>query len=482
MPRRARGSTLVVTMVVTMSMIPSALGALDRGRMVDRWMDAARARGGVDLARGVRPRSMDLARSVTGERHGLETDAAPVERGEAYARVAWNETLHPSRYSTSDERGLGGVLSTMRSEYGEDEKTALLLCLLYERFELGTESAFRSYFRTMPEEFETPAHWSPETVKELAGSDVYERDIMEEFETVKKVWGALKKRVFDVHTDVFKKGAAKTLYAFRWAWAVVHARATRISGKSGLALVPVIEMIRECADTGDDGDVDDEGAEDGVDDAFAVYDPHADEVVVYAKRDYAPREEICERYGGWNNGEAVQHVGYLPNVHENSARNCVLLILEPDVRYVEKVRRAGYSVPFRVCMSFSATESSLDAFAAYAELADGREVDIGPGGIPRNVSKAAAKRILEERLNRYPTTADQDAAALSTIQNAVNDFSRALKNEDLAVFERAQIEMKLRQSRHGELAVGLRIREKRILRALIEKLSHAAREDVHDEL
>ena len=125
----------------------------------------------------------------------------------------------------------------------------------------------------------------------MRGSDAYERDIVDEFKLLNKVSNALRVRVFDVYTDVFTSSAAKTVPALRWAWTMAHARATRVSGKEGLALVPVLDMIRECPSgvdervaSADGGDGDESEEEEKR--SFAVYDPHADQVVVYAKRDY----------------------------------------------------------------------------------------------------------------------------------------------------------------------------------------------------
>ena len=155
---------------------------------------------------------------------------------------------------------------------------ALIVCLLYERYEMGEASAFAEYFRSGPEEFDTPTHWSDATAKELRGSDAYERDIVDEFKLLNKVSNALRVRVFDVYTDVFTSSAAKTVPAVRWAWTMAHARATRVSGKEGLALVPVLDMIRECPSgvdervaSADGGDGDESEEEEKR--SFAVYDP-----------------------------------------------------------------------------------------------------------------------------------------------------------------------------------------------------------------
>merc|ERR1719310_1046546 len=119
---------------------------------------------------------------------------------------------------------------------------------------------------------------------------------------------------------------------------MAHARATRVSGKEGLALVPVLDMIRECPSgvdervaSADGGDGDESEEEEKR--SFAVYDPHADQVVVYAKRDYGSGEELCERLGDMSVAESLQHFGYVPVVAEESPRNCVLMVLEAKKKF-----------------------------------------------------------------------------------------------------------------------------------------------------
>jgi hypothetical protein len=50
----------------------------------------------------------------------------------------------------------------------------------------------------------------------------------------------------------------------------------------------------------------------------AVYDMHYDRAVVYAKRSYAPGEEVTESYGGWSMADTLASAGYLPS-HSRAA-------------------------------------------------------------------------------------------------------------------------------------------------------------------
>jgi len=486
----ARCASLAVVAVVALATVPRARAHESTMRArASRWIDDAVARGDVDLSDGVEPLPRTKRDDVVdggARRLGLTTTRAPVETMEAYARVAWNATLHPSRYSPTE--GLGAALASLRSSYGSDDKMALIVCLLYERYEMGEASAFADYFRSGPEEFDTPSHWSDDTAKELRGSDAYERDIVDEFKLLNTVSNALRMRVFDVYTDVFKSSAARTVPALRWAWTLAHARATRVSGKEGLALVPVLDMIRECApgaeapDAAANGSDGDEGEEEEKT-SFAVYDPHADQVVVYAKRDYGPGEELCERLGDMNVAESLQHFGYVPDVAEESPRNCVLMVLEPKKKKFEKnLRDAGFQVPWRVCVPFAAREQSLDLLAAYIEVSHGRHVDVDEQGLPQNVSRASLREFLRERVDRYPTTLSEDEAALESMRQSVIDFADALERQGMPVLEGARIEMKIRELRRSVSAVELRVREKKILRRLLTRLDSAAPDERKDEL
>lgn len=60
-----------------------------------------------------------------------------VECMEVYVCVWWNEMLYLLRYDATALGGLGSALASMRSEYGNDDKMVLIVCLLYEWYELG---------------------------------------------------------------------------------------------------------------------------------------------------------------------------------------------------------------------------------------------------------------------------------------------------------------------------------------------------------
>jgi hypothetical protein len=148
----------------------------------------------------------------------------------------------------------------------------------------------------------------------------------------------------------------------------------------------------------------------------------------------------------------------------------------------EKVRKAGFAVPWRVCVPFAASESSLDMLAAYAELASGRSVEIGSDGVPKNVDRDSMRDILLARLKRYPTSLEEDDAALSTMRDSIREFAGAIERDDIQLLERERIREKLRELRRSALAVELRTREKTILNALADRTAPAVDEPKNDEL
>lgn len=361
---------------------------------------------------------------------------------------------------------LRAVANALRVERGGDDVGAMMLTLMYEKYELGERSKFWDDIRTFPEEYDCATFWSEGNARELSGSDSLEYDVAEEYAKVRAVWRGLTKNVFDVYKDVFKNSAVRSWHATRWAWTTTHARARRVRGLDGLAIVPVIDMMHECAGN-ESTSGDDEANEDL---GHAVYDHHSDSVVVYARRSYAPGEEVCGRFGGLNNFDSIQHLGYLPNVDESDPRNCALFVMKARDEFKEKVTNAGFATPWRACVSANSRNQSLDMLAAFIELAEGRDVKVSADGVPYEVPKNALLEYLKIRIGRYPTTLADDATAIDDMRESVNDFNERLASDDLEVLERAQMEIHLANARRGVLAVEFRMREKKILAALVKRV------------
>ena len=431
--------------------------------------------GEIDLSPGV---ELGTEPSAANGRLGVVAREG-LDAMDAYARVSWRAVLHPATTYDANEPGLGATLAQLILEHGADDKAALILALIYEKYELGTRSRFFEYLRGMPEEFDTPTFWSEANTKELEGSDSYEHDVLEEYKMVKNVWTGLTRRVFDVYGDVFTNNATKSWHALRWAWTVAHARAIRVRGKEGLAIVPVIDMIQECAGNETAADA----AEHDEDTGFAVYDHHSDAAVVYAKREYAPGEAVCERFSRMNNFDSIQHLGYLPDVDERDTRNCVLFVMQAPDRHAEKVKNAGFETPWRACVAADAKASSLDLLAAFIELADGRDIDVNAAGVPVDVRKDALLDLIKARIDRYPTSIEDDKASLDAMRESVRDFNERLNAKGLDVLERTQMELHLDNARRGALAVEFRMREKKVLVALRERVETLlTMRDARDEL
>jgi hypothetical protein len=465
-PARApRAAWVTMTIVMT-----CAIASLARGAHVRRdlraiavgYVQRAQDDATIDLSPGV---ELGAEASVANGRVGIVARDG-LDAMDAYARVSWGAVLHPPTTYDAGAPGLGATLAQLKLEHGADDKTALIVSLLYEKYELGERSKFYEYLRAMPEEFDTPTFWSEANTKELEGSDSYEHDVIEEYKTVRNVWIALQQRVFDAYPEVFTNSAAKSWHALRWAWTVAHARAIRVRGKEGLAIVPVIDMIHECAGNETAADA----SEHGEDMGYVVYDHHSDTAVVYAKREYAPGEAVCERFGRMSNFDSIQHLGYLPDIDEGDSRNCVLFVMQAPDKYAEKVKNAGFETPWRACVAANAKASSLDLLASFVELADGREIVVNATGVPVDVRKNALRDLIKARIDRYPTSLEVDEASLDAMRATVRDYNERINAKDLDVLERAQMELRLDDARRGALAVEFRMREKKVLAALYARI------------
>ena len=276
---------------------------------------------------------------------GVFAASGGLDAGEAYVSVPWSLVLSAETVSAR-RPALGALLTQLRAEYGADEKSALMLALLHERFASPEDSPWRDYFAALPapgddDGFDATARWSPASLFELRGSEALD-DAIADQARVRAVHKGLTARVFQANAtpnrnrsegdDAKEKTPslfpppATTLAATEWAWSVVHSRASRVPGK-GLAIVPLADMINDAdaeevaarARAGARGDRKEDPKEDaGFGETgrsflfdFVVYDSTRDVAAVYAKRDYRAGEEVTERYGGWSDADTLLSAGYL---------------------------------------------------------------------------------------------------------------------------------------------------------------------------
>ena len=340
---------------------------------------------------------------------GVFAASGGLDAGEAYVSVPWSLVLSAETVG-AHRPALGALLTQLRAEYGEDEKSALMLALLHERFASLDDSPWRDYFAALPapgddDGFDATARWSPASLRELRGSEVLD-DAIADQARVRAVHKGLTARVFQANRLSEREDApsapslfpppAATLAATEWAWSVVHSRASRVPGK-GLAIVPLADMVND-ADAEEEvaraasaargagaararGDPNDAGfgeTERSFLFDFVVYDETHDRAVVYAKRDYRAGEEVTERYGGWSDADTLLSAGYVrsaaggaslfgplrsPREEEEGEQtpSCVTVSLgaasrvdaEPALvaRAADALRDHGFEVPWRACLS-----------------------------------------------------------------------------------------------------------------------------------
>ena len=410
---------------------------------------------------------------------GVFAASGGLDAGEAYVSVPWSLVLSAETVG-AHRPALGALLTQLRAEYGEDEKSALMLALLHERFASLDDSPWRDYFAALPapgddDGFDATARWSPASLRELQGSEVLE-DAIADQARVRAVHKGLTKRVFEA-TSLFPPRAA-TLAATEWAWSVVHSRASRVPGK-GLALVPLADMINDADETEEEARAsffrtngggerrrEEKKKEARYEDDFVVYDKAHDRAAVFAKRDYRAGEEVTERYGGWSDADTLLSAGYVRGLgfgatfsgatfgEENEGEvsgkvSCVAVSLgassfagadaEPEPalrRATDALKDHGFEVPWRACLS-PAMRGTRDAkrVAKWASIVaenaggDGKEKDARrddddddddakrrAGGARGG---AALLRVLDRRLSLYPTSLEEDEDALRMYREQV---------------------------------------------------------------
>ena len=319
---------------------------------------------------------------------GVFAASGGLDAGEAYVSVPWSLVLSAETVGAR-RPALGALLTQLRAEYGADEKSALMLALLHERFASPEDSPWRDYLAALPapgddDGFDATVRWSPASLRELRGSLVLD-DAIADQARVRAVHKGFTARVFEANhagASPFPPRAA-TLAATEWAWSIVHSRASRVPGK-GLAIVPLADMINDA----DAVELEARArarafriSEKDFEKDFVVYDATHDRAAVYAKRDYRAGEEVTERYGGWSDADTLLSAGYVRNVRDGVSEadgevsvSCVAVSLgaspelspEPerareDARVVhDALKDHGFEVPWRACLS-PAMRGSRDA-------------------------------------------------------------------------------------------------------------------------
>ena len=467
---------------------------------------------------------------------GVFAASGGLDAGEAYVSVPWSLVLSAETVGAR-RPALGALLTQLRAEYGADEKSALMLALLHERFASPEDSPWRDYLAALPapgddDGFDATVRWSPASLRELRGSLVLD-DAIADQARVRAVHKGFTARVFEANhagASPFPPRAA-TLAATEWAWSIVHSRASRVPGK-GLAIVPLADMINDA----DAVELEARArarafriSEKDFEKDFVVYDATHDRAAVYAKRDYRAGEEVTERYGGWSDADTLLSAGYVRNVRDGVSEadgevsvSCVAVSLgaspelspEPerareDARVVhDALKDHGFEVPWRACLS-PAMRGSRDAkrVAKWASIvaennpegdANANATAAAVSGEEKDAERRAGGargggvllRALDRRLALYPTSLEQDEDALrmyrEQLERAVlrtreleeaGEEDAGTTSEDVRK-EVADARRSLVVARRAALATALRAREKRALAATRASLAGDAGGDI----
>ena len=472
---------------------------------------------------------------------GVFAASGGLDAGEAYVSVPWSLVLSAETVGAR-RPALGALLTQLRAEYGADEKSALMLALLHERFASPEDSPWRDYLAALPapgddDGFDATTRWSPASLRELRGSLVLD-DAIADQARVRAVHKGFTARVFEAnHAGAKKKTAASpfppraaTLAATEWAWSVVHSRASRVPGK-GLAIVPLADMINDADAVELEARARARGKEKGVSETdfekdFVVYDATHDRAAVYAKRDYRAGEEVTERYGDWSDADTLLSAGYVRGVRDGVSEadgevsvSCVAVSLgaspelspEPerareDARAADALKDHGFEVPWRACLS-PAMRGSRDAkrVAKWASIVaennpeeDANATTAALSGEEKDAERRAGGarggavllRALDRRLALYPTSLEQDEDALRMYREQLE--RAVLRTRELEEAEEgdagttsegarekvAEARRSLVVARRAALATALRAREKRALAATRASIAGDAGGDI----
>ena len=468
---------------------------------------------------------------------GVFAASGGLDAGEAYVSVPWSLVLSAETVSAR-RPALGALLTQLRAEYGADEKSALMLALLHERFASPEDSPWRDYLAALPapgddDGFDATVRWSPASLRELRGSLVLD-DAIADQARVRAVHKGFTARVFEANhagASPFPPRAA-TLAATEWAWSIVHSRASRVPGK-GLAIVPLADMINDAdaveleARARARGKEKEKGvSETDFEKDFVVYDATHDRAAVYAKRDYRAGEEVTERYGGWSDADTLLSAGYVRGVRDGMSEadgevsvSCVAVSLgaspelspEPerareDARAADALKDHGFEVPWRACLS-PAMRGSRDAkrVAKWASIVaennpeeDANATTAALSGEEKDAERRAGGargggvllRALDRRLALYPTSLEHDEDALRMYREQLE--RAVLRTRELEEAEEgdagttsedarekvAEARRSLVVARRAALATALRAREKRALAATRASLAGDAGGDI----
>ena len=411
---------------------------------------------------------------------GVFAAAGGLGEGEPYLTVPWDLVLGP--HSAPAGSGLARCFADLEARYGQDSKTQLILLLLHERFAAAGASQWAEYLDALPQAFTTPLYWGPGALRELQGSHALAMAI-EEQARVRALHKGLSRRVFADWPGLFPP-AATSLEAVSWAWSIVHSRASHVPGK-GRLLVPLADYIRDSGGPVAGGGASPApGAEAEAAAApagFVEHDPAVGAAVVYSKRAYRGGEEIREDYGAWTMVDLMQQAGYLP---ESRTGDCITLRVDerlaPASAHLDPQRlkalleARGFDLPWHACLRPGA-RAPLRRFVQFGALLEAEEAGRFSEGAEEVVVGAGAGADAGE--TRAPAPERHRELLLEVLEGAQAQYNATTVEEDEAMLASYMVlpggdggERELLQVR---LATEFRLREKAVLRQLVDNLREA---------
>ena len=133
---------------------------------------------------------------------GVFAASGGLDAGEAYVSVPWSLVLSAETVGAR-RPALGALLTQLRAEYGADEKSALMLALLHERFASPEDSPWRDYLAALPapgddDGFDATVRWSPASSVSCGARQVLD-DAIADQARVRAVHKGFTARVFEAN-------------------------------------------------------------------------------------------------------------------------------------------------------------------------------------------------------------------------------------------------------------------------------------------
>eukprot|EP00742_Colponemidia_sp_Colp-10_P004263 GILJ01004548.1.p1 GENE.GILJ01004548.1~~GILJ01004548.1.p1 ORF type:complete len:447 (-),score=75.82 GILJ01004548.1:54-1394(-) len=302
-------------------------------------------------------------------------------------------------------KDLFAVTQELANQYGADNFHVLLFLLLQEMH--NPKSFWKPYLDLLPRRVEVPLYFSEDELQLLKGSTLL-KEIQQEGAQLDKKFEFLQKRIFEKYPRVFLKDIY-TKENYVWATAILNSRSIWINGRRHL--IPLLDMIN-CMEGPDPTRV-----------HFTRRNDTANTADTKASWRFQAGEQVFENYGQ-SNRNYFQYHGFVlsPNSHD-----CVdvpfTFLKDDDPHYSIKntlLRQIGINALSKgFCLNGRNIPSDLIG-AMRIVHSKGPELS-GNLDVPNTASAKKdiavykhIKTVCRERLNGYPTTAQEDEDLLAS--------------------------------------------------------------------